>query len=407
MKEFYLILSLILFLTGCGTSTPPDFGTAEFKKDDYKLITETNNRFAFDLLNELIKNKEEPNTFFSPFSIHSALSMTYNGAAGDTQREMAEVLHVSDYEQSEVNRAYASFLSRTFEQNYNATLNIANSLWLKEGYPFLEDFVTKTEDYYLAKVSEMDFSDPTTADEINKWVKQKTNGKIEKMIENIESNTVAYLINAIYFYGEWEHSFDEKQSFEDSFYVMGDKPKQQAFMRQTNQYNYYENEQMQAIDLPYKDNELSMIVMLPKEGASLDDFYEQLTYEQWTNWVSQLNKHEVSITLPKFKMDYSTNLNDSLINLGMPSAFTGNADFSEMVKNGGVCIDEVLHKSYIEVNEKGTEAAAATSVEMKEAASPIMKIMNVNQPFFFVIRDNESGIILFMGEVNSPEDIKK
>ncbi len=403
MKGFYLILSLILFLTGCGTSSSPDFGSAEFKKDDYKMITEGNNQFAFDLLNELVTNKEEPNKFFSPFSIHSALSMTYNGAAGDTQQEMAKVLHLNSYQQVDINRAYASFLSRTLERDYDATLNIANSLWLKAGYPFLEDFITKTEDYYLAMVSEMDFSDTKTADEINKWVKQKTNGKIEEMIENIDANTVAYLINAIYFYGVWEHSFDKRQTFEDTFYGRDNNSKQQAFMRQTYPFNYYENEQIQAIDLPYKDNELSMIVMLPKEGASLDDFYEQLTFEQWAKWVRQFNKQEVSITLPKFKMDYSTNLNDSLINLGMPSAFSGNADFSNMVKNGGVYIDEVLHKSYIEVNEKGTEAAAATSVEMKETASPVMKIMNVNRPFFFVIQDNESEIILFMGEINSPD----
>lgn len=407
MKGFYLFLTLILFLTGCGTSSSPDFGAAEFKKDDYKMITEANNRFAFDLLNELATNKEEPNIFFSPFSIHSALSMTYNGAEGDTQKEMAEVLHVNSYQQADINRAYASFLNRTLERDYDATLNIGNSLWLKQGYPFLEDFVTKTEDYYLAKVSEMDFSDPKTANVINRWVKQKTNGKIEEMIENIEANTVAYLINAIYFYGEWEHSFDKQQTFEDAFYGRGNNPKQQAFMRQANPFNYYENEEMQAIDLPYKDNELSMIVMMPKEGASLDNFYQQLTFEHWTNWVSQFNRQVVSITLPKFKMDYSTNLNDPLINLGMPSAFSSNADFSKMVKNGGVCIDEVLHKSYIEVNEKGTEAAAATSVEMKEAASPVMKIMNVNRPFFFVIKENESGIILFMGEVNSPEGIEK
>ncbi|HHW36419.1 MAG TPA: serpin family protein [Bacillales bacterium] len=407
MKSFYLIMFLILFLTGCGVTSPPNFGSAEFKEDDYKIITEANNRFAFDLLSELVKNKEELNTFFSPFSIHSALAMTYNGAAGETEKEMAEVLHVNSYEQADINRAYASFLSRTFKRDYDATLNITNSLWLKEGYPFLEDFVTKTEDYYLAKVSEMDFSDPKTADAINKWIKQKTNGKIEEMIENIEANTVAYLINAIYFYGEWEYSFDEKQTYEDTFYVKGSKPKQQAFMRQTNQFNYYENELIQAIDLPYKDNELSMIVLLPKERASLDDLYQDLTYEQWGNWVSQFNKQEVSITLPKFQMDYSTNLNNPLISLGMPSAFAGNADFSQMVEHGGVSIDEVLHKSYIDVNEKGTEATAVTSVEIKETASPVMKVMKVNRPFFFVILDNESGILLFMGEVNSPESLEK
>lgn len=407
MKGLYLILSLILFLTGCGVSIPPDFGSAEFKKDDYKMITEANNRFAFDLLNELTKNKNTSNTFFSPFSIHSALSMTNNGAAGGTQKEMAEVLHVNGYGQDDINRAYASFLSHTLGREYNATLNIANSIWLKDGYPFLEDFVTKSEDYYLAKVTEMDFSDPKTDDEINQWVNQKTNGKIEKMIENIEPNTVAYLLNAIYFYGKWEHSFDEKRTLDDMFYETKGQPKQLPFMRQTNEFKYFEDGLIQAIDLPYKNNEVSMIVMLPKEEIPLADFYQQLSFELWTNWLSQFNKQQVSITFPKFKLEYSTNLNDPLINLGMPSAFSDNADFSKMVKNGGVCIDEVLHKSYLEVNEKGTEAAAVTSVEMKEAASPIMNIMNVDRPFFFVIQDNESGIILFMGEVNSPDEIKK
>jgi serpin B len=407
MKGLYLILPLILLLTGCGVSITPDFDSAEFKKDDYKMITEANNRFAFDLLNELSKNKNKSNTFFSPFSIHSALSMTNNGAAGGTQKEMAEVLHVNGYGQDDINRAYASFLSRTLGREYDATLNIANSIWLKEGYPFLDNFVTRTEDYYLAKVTEMDFSDPKTADEINQWVNQKTNGKIDKMIEKIEPNKVAYLLNAIYFYGKWEHSFDEKQTFNDAFYEIKGQPKQIPFMRQTNEFKYFEDGLIQAIDLPYKNNEVRMIVILPKEEIPLADFYQQLSFEQWTNWLSQFNKQQVSITFPKFKLEYSTNLNDPLINLGMPSAFSGNADFSKMVKNGGVCIDEVLHKSYLEVNEKGTEAAAVTSVEMKEAASPIMNIMNVNRPFFFVIQDNESGIILFMGEVNSPDEIKK
>lgn len=406
LKSFFSILSFILLLSGCNIASSPNFGSAEFSENDYKMITEANNRFAFDLLGELVQQKKEPNIFFSPFSIHSALSMTYNGAAGDTEKEMADILHVNGYELSNINRAYASFLSRTFNRNHDATLNIANSIWLKEGYPFSSNFVTNTKDYYLAQVQEMDFADPKAADEINSWVKEKTRGKIPNIIENVQPNAVAYLLNAIYFYGNWEHSFDEKATFEDLFYVSEGAPKQQPFMRQTNRFKYYEDELIQVIDLPYKDNELSMIVLLAKEGIQLDNLYQQLSLKQWNRWVSQLKEHEVALTLPKFKLEYSTLLNDSLIKLGMPSAFSEEADFSQMVENGCINIDEVLHKSFIEVNEKGTEAAAATAVVIQETAMIHTPTMNVNRPFFFVIQDNESGIILFMGEVNSPQNIK-
>lgn len=406
MKKLFIFTSILLLLAGCGSIGGPDFGSAEFEKDDYQLITEANNRFAFDLLDELVQLDEDPNTFFSPISIHSALSMTYNGAAGNTKSEMADVLHIKDFQLEEVNRAYASFLSHTLNRDYEATLNMANSLWLKQGYPFLEEFVTNTEDYYLARVEEMDFQDPKSKDVMNDWVKDHTNGKIKKIIEEVRPNTVAYLMNAIYFLGEWEHAFDKDQSFEDVFYLEDGQSKPQTFMRQTEKFRYYEDHLMQAIDLPYENEEVSMIIMLPKEDKNLDAFYQNLSFEQWNSWVSQFNKMEGSITLPKFKIEYSAKLNDPLINLGMPEAFSGDADFSKMVENGGILIDEVLHKSYIDVNEKGTEAAAATSISMKEMAAPEpidTFTMTVNRPFFFVIQDNETGILLFMGEINAPE----
>lgn len=398
MKKWLILLAVIL-LGGCGSP----FGSAEFEKEDYKLMAEANNRFAFDLLEELKKSEDGENLFFSPTSIHMAFSMTYNGADGETLEEMANVLHIKDFNKEEVNQANASFLSKTLEKDFSATLNIANSLWIQKDYPFLEEFVTKTKDYYLAEVREMDFLDKKSLDEINGWVEKKTSGKIKKLLDQIRPDTVAYLINAIYFKGDWEYPFEESQTFEDDFHLADGEKKLHPFMSQMREFPYFEDDFIQGIELPYKDNELSMIVLLPKEGKTLADLRKQLSFEQWNSWLSQFQETQGRILLPKFTTEYSVTLNDALINLGMPTAFTGLADFSQMVENDGVYIDEVRHKSFIEVNEKGTEAAASTSVAIVETAAFDQFEMEVNRPFFFAIKDNESGMILFMGEIHEPE----
>ncbi|WP_062352896.1 serpin family protein [Bacillus kwashiorkori] len=390
-------IALILILAACSTS-----GKANFSKDDYKMVTDASNQFAFDLLDELRLLKEE-NTLFSPISVHLALAMTYNGAATETKEQMASVLHIDQLQLEEVNRAYASFLNKVSNKKAKVKLSIGNSIWLKEGYPFVDDFINDTKNYYDATVREVDMQNPKTADEINKWVRESTKKKIDKIIDDsIDPNTVAYLINAIYFNGHWQKPFDKKRTYEDEFFINGTENVRHPFMFQEGSYRYFESDLFQAIDLPYSGNEMSMIILLPKEGQHLTDLYENMSFENWNNWKTQLHEMEGTIKLPKFKMEYDVQLNEPLMNLGMEIAFSGGADFSKMVENGGVFIDEVKHKSFIDVNEKGTEAAAVTSVAVKETAAMDSFQMIVNRPFFFAIQDNDSGLILFMGEVNNP-----
>ena len=398
MKKGILLL-LVILLAGCGNP----FGSAEFEKEDYKKIAEANNRFSFDLLKELNNLEGEQNLFFSPISIHMALSMTYNGAAGKTREEMADVLYVQDMKLEELNQANASFLSKTLDKDFKSTLKIANSLWIQKGYPFLEDFIKSTKDYYLAEFQEKDFSSKKTIEEINHWVDKKTEGNIKDLINEIRPNTVGFLINAIYFKGDWEYPFDEKETYTGDFILENGKTKKHSFMTQTGHFHYYEDDLLQGIELPYKNKELSMVIFLPKEGKSLDEVHKLLSFEQWNSWLSQFQEKEGRIDFPKFTMDYSVTLNDPLIQLGMPTALSDQADFSKMVDGGGVMIDEVLHKSFIEVNEKGTKASGATAVIIKETAVAIDTFtMTVNRPFFFAIKDNESGMILFLGEVYEP-----
>ncbi|MCU9614487.1 serpin family protein [Caldibacillus lycopersici] len=396
MKRLIIALTFSL-LAGCGTSS-----SANFAEEDYKMMSEANNQFAFDLFNELLKIKEAENIFFSPTSVHLALALAYNGAKTETKQEMGAVLHVNQYEVEETNRAYASFLNKMNSDDGYATVNIANSIWIRNGYPFLESFLNTTEDYYGAEVHSVDFMDPKTKDEINEWVEDATNKKIKDMVQQIKPNTVSYLLNAIYFKGEWKTPFDEKQTYIDTFTLANKQTKPHPFMSQYGKFDYLETNGFQAISLPYANDEMSMIVVLPREGKSLKEFYSQLTAAQWDSWLNDFSKKEGSLQLPKFEMEFEATLNDPLINLGMPLAFSGQADFRAMVEGGGIAIDEVRHKSYIVVNEKGTEAAAATSIAMTESAAMDTFTMTVNRPFFYAIVDNASGTILFLGEMDNP-----
>lgn len=407
MKKIIFLIIFGLFLAGCAASnnTNDDNNTNQSpdptNPEDYELTTTANNEFAFELYHQLNSLEvDEQNIFISPTSIYLALSMVLNGADGDTKNEMAEVLHVDLKDLESINESNNAFLHAVNQKDFKAELEIGNSLWIKEGYPFLQSYMDRVTKYFLADLFEVDFTQEKTKDELNRWVSEKTNGKIKEMVSQIRPDTVAYLFNTIYFKGSWEQPFDPERTIQDTFF--GDKvTDKHPFMVQDGKYNYYENDVFQLVELPYEEQKLSMYVILPKETHTLADLYEQLTVENWNKWHQEQNYLDGTISLPKFELEYEANLNDVLISLGMPLAFSNQADFSQMVENGGVRIDEVKHKSTITVDEKGTEAAAATSVAIVEMAALEQFTMNVNRPFFFIIQDNESGMIMFMGEVKS------
>jgi len=369
-----------------------------------KLIA-ANTKFGFKLFSEILQQESSKNIFVSPASVAIALAMTYNGASGETQQAMAKALELQEITLQEVNSGNAAISAGLTNTDSKVELTIANSLWAKQEYPIKQDFLQRSQKFYKAKVTNLDFSDRAAPTIINNWVNQSTRGKITQIIDSINPNDVLFLINAIYFKGKWRTEFDKNQTADYPFYLPAGGQKQHPMMSQTGEYRYYENEKFQAISLPYgEDGKLSLYIFLPNQNTSLSDFYQGLNTENWEKWMTLFRNREGLIRLPRFKMEYDLTLNQTLKALGMEIAFRDEANFSGIGDN--LLISEVKHKTFVEVNEEGTEAAAATSVAIAVTAvipaqEPFQMI--VNRPFFCAIRDNQTGTVLFMGSIVEPQ----
>ncbi|HEY9834275.1 MAG TPA: serpin family protein, partial [Stenomitos sp.] len=282
-------------------------------------------------------------------------------------------------------------------------LSLANSLWARKGEPFLPEFLQRNRDFYGAKITDLDFNDPSTPSIINTWVKQSTNGKIDTIIDGkeIEPDTILFLINAIYFKGLWTIPFDKTKTQELPFTLLDGTQKPHPIMFQQAQYGYYANSLFQAVTLPYGQERLSLYIFLPQKNVSLQEFYKNLNPENWEQWMNQFQSQQVLVGLPRFRLDYGLELNDTLKTLGMAIAFDKNrADFTGMTPRSAY-ITRVKHNTFFEVNEEGSEAAGATSVQMGTRASPPHLV--ADRPFFCVIRDNQTKAILFMGSIVKPQ----
>lgn len=374
-------------------------------KPDTKIVA-ANNKFGFKLFSEVLQqDSSEKNIFVSPSSVGIALAMTYNGASGSTQKAMAKTLELQGINLAAINSSYAALKKLLENPESNVKLTIANSLWANKDVRFQADFIKKVQDFYQAKVTNLNFQDANTPNLINNWVKENTGGKIQQIVDKLEPNQVLFLINAIYFKGKWSNEFDKSQTTIAPFYLNADKQKQHPMMSQKGKYKYYENEQFQAVSLPYgKDGKVSFYIFLPKQNSNLKAFYQSLNAENWDKWMARFNQREGFISLPRFKTDYEITLNQALKALGMGEAFSNQANFAKMGKN--FAISEVKHKTFVEVNEEGTEASAATSVGMvatsyRPPSEPFRLI--VDRPFFSAIRDNQTGSILFMGSIVDPQ----
>ncbi len=372
-----------------------------------KLVT-ANTRLSFKLFTELLKKQPNENIFISPASIAIALDMVYNGASGKNQQEIAKTLELQGMTLQEINQANAALKVTLSNPDPKVQISIANSLWAGEAQPFKPEFIEKIQHFYSAEVKNLNFGAPGASNIINDWVKQNTNGKIDKIVDEIGSGTVLVLLNAIYFKGNWKYPFPREATQQRPFTLLNGAQKQHPMMfRQVSNLQYYQNEMFQAISLPYGEGRLSMYIFLPFKEVSLKTFYESLNAENWQKWLNQFDSPdksdhsgEILIGLPRFKLEYSIELNDALKALGMEIAFQEGADFSAMTPSR-LQIDLVQHKTFVEVNEEGTEAAAVTGVGMTRG---IPDEMIVDRPFFLVIRDNQTGTILFMGSIVEPED---
>ncbi len=405
---FFTAACLIFLL--CGGCTLFESGetlAAPVEKLDQRLV-DAGNGFGFNLFLSLAESEPQGNLFISPAGIMTALAMTYNGAAGDTERAMAETMMLDQMTLEEVNLAFADLLTILRNPDPDLELAIANSTWAREGIDFYEDFIDRVVEYFGATAESLDFSRPDAADRINAWVSENTRGAIDGIVDPpIDPDTVLFLINTIYFKGEWNEPFDPELTTNQPFHLPGGEIINHPIMFRNDEFRYFENETMQIVELPYGQNSrVGMYIILPAEEPGLQGLYGELNSDTWQAWTRSLSMQQGQVGLPRFQFEYEKTLNDYLVALGMEPAFNEKvSDFSNMrPEPPNLFISEVKHKTFIEVNEEGTEAAAATSVEMAPTSAPPGEpfVMIADRPFFFAIADNMTGTILFMGSLVTP-----
>jgi len=386
--------------------TSPDVSTSE-----QALLVEGNSAFAFELY-QALKGKDG-NLFYSPYSISLALAMTYAGARGETAEQMASTLQFL-LEQDRLHPAFNWLDAELAKRGEGAEgkdgegfrLNIVNAIWGQKDYEFLADFLDTLAENYGAGLRILDFINETEKSRltINEWVSDQTEGRIKDLIPQgvIDALTRLVLTNAIYFNAAWDYPFDEDMTADDLFYLLDGGQVIVPMMKQTESFGYTEGDGYQVVELQYDGNELSMVIFLP-EAAKFEAFEEVLQAQQVSNIISGLQPTLVALTMPKFEFDSEFSLKSTLSEMGMPIAFSGAADFSGMTGTLDLHISEVLHKAFISVDEAGTEAAAATAVIVGESGMPGQPVeVTIDHPFIFLIRDIETGAVLFVGRVMYP-----
>lgn len=358
-----------------------------------------NTDFGFKLFKNLVKKTPDNNVFISPLSINLALELTYNATNGETQKAMAKALGLENLDLDTVNQSNSILVDRYLGIDDKVQIAIANSIWANKRINLNFDFARRAEQFYNARVRNLDFSHPLAVKAINGWVSDETNAKIGRIVDRVNNVMVLYLINALYFKGAWAKEFNKDNTVDGEFFLMSGKKKMIPIMSQTNVVKYYQDKDFEAISLPYGSGKVSMYLFLPSANSTLIKFIYNLNASDWGKWMSSFSEKELMVVLPKFKAEYDITLNEALKELGMEIIFGEEADFSNLCKEK-VFIDEVKHKTVMEVNEEGTEAASVTSVAVKRNGTP--KIV-FNRPFFCAIVDNTSGSVIFLGYVIDPQ----
>jgi serine protease inhibitor len=398
-------VAAILTVTACekdagnvgDNKIPVDKSTEELIKSD--------NEFGIDLFKKILDYQDpDSNVMISPISAALALAMTYNGADNDTKTAMEVSLRKEGFTAEEINEMYKDLISALVSVDPNVTLNIANSIWYRNTFNVEQDFINTNREFYDAEVQALDFGDPAARDIINGWVEEKTNDKIKDIIKEISPATVMFLINAIYFNGTWTYEFDKDYTSDNDFYLSGGGVIQVPTMHLTADIMYAENDLFSAAELFYGDGNYSMVILLPDNGKTVDDIINGLTVDTWDEWTAGFGEAKVSVGLPKFRFEFGDSLNSALTDMGMGVAFDPDqADFSKINPDQQIFISMVKQQAYIDVNEEGTEAAAATVVEMELTAIPDDLIyFTVNRPFLFVIKEKDTNSIIFIGRVMEP-----
>jgi serpin B len=370
-------------------------------------VVDSNTSFAISLYQKLKESGE--NIFFSPYCISIALSMTFAGSRGQTEKQMAEILGFIS-RQGELHRSFCELENhlQVIQDSGDVQLIIANSLWLDQSYPLLTEYLALLKQYYDVVLTYVNYGQPETARAIiNAWVDDKTKGKIKDLISKgiITPITRLVITNAIYFKGSWLSQFDEEKTELMPFWILPEEKINVATMTQKREYGYSETADMQILEIPYQGDDITLIMLLPKDIDGLVKIEETLCVETLDQWIHNLQSREVEVFLPKFKLQSVFRLDDVLESMGMTDAFDAEkANFSGMDGIARLFITAVLHKAYIEVNEEGTEATAATAVIMGLKGFPPPPIVfRANHPYLFLIREKTTGSILFLGRMLNPE----
>lgn len=403
-KTSFVFLLCIIFLQCSSSPVSTKEQVSRELTSVEKRLVESDNKFGLKLFKEIIKVEKGKNVFISPLSVSMALGMTYNGANGKTQEAMQKTLELNGLSIQEVNESYKSLIELLTGLDPKVQFQIANSIWHRQNFPVKEEFINLCKKYFNSLVKGLDFDDPNSTKIINEWVDENTNGKIKGIVNPpIDPQTVMFLINAIYFKGTWTYEFDKNETKDDWFFLPDGSKKICKMMMQEGNFQYFANADFQAIDLPYGDRKFRMTIFLPKPQTDIDSLIGEFNQKNWDSWISSFADKSLTLCFPKFKLKYELGLNDVLSALGMAIAFDLlQADFTKMYEGQeNLFISKVKHKTFVEVNEEGTEAAAVTSVEI--GITSVGLLMRVNRPFIFVIRENKSQTILFIGKIVEPD----
>lgn len=415
MKTFLSFITLALFLSGasCQKETNSQVEKKMIDLDEKSAaLIEADNDFGLELFQKVRENSREENIMISPLSISVALAMAYNGADGNTKTEMEKTLRLNGLTPQEINASYQMLIGALQSLDQKVVFELANAIFYAQGFSVKPDFLKVNENHYDAEVSPLDFSSAGAVKAINTWVAQKTHDKIRSIINKLNPQDRMILLNAIYFNGIWTNEFDENGTKELNFNKLDGSNMQVAMMGKEDSLEYTANLLFRAIKLPYGNGQYNMVVMLPENHKNSLDIIAALTPSNWHKWNGEfVFESQVVVSMPRFKFEFETGLNDILKGMGMLQAFVpGKANFTKITDNEDLYISSVIHKSFIDVNENGTEAAAVTAITFSTTSimpQPVEKIyFTVDRPFVFAITEKDTGAILFIGEVQNPKYVE-
>ncbi len=409
MKKNYLLLLiplLIISVTFCEKHDNEPYVAKDIDlNENQQSMVSNDNNFSLELFSKINEGATDKNVFISPLSVSMALGMTWNGAEGSTREALSALLGFDNLNYREVNLYYNKLITQLPKEDSRVDLSITNSIWSRQDYEVEKHFIDLSKEYFLAQITNLDFSDPASVGKINSWVSSNTHNRIDKIIDQIDADAVMFLINAIYFKGTWKYSFDKSKTTSQPFYLTNGSSTDASMMDQDADLPFFRGEHYSAVSLPYGAGNFIMTIVLPDEGTGINSLIKGLDHDEWQKIIAVADGRpaKVHVQLPKFRFSFEEMLNDVLKSMGAAVAFDPeNADFSGINSTGGLYISKVKHKSFIEVNEEGTEAAAVTSVQINLTSIGSSPQFIANRPFMFVIMEKSSGAVLFTGKVMNP-----